>query len=380
MRVVAAAVMISLAAHGAVIAWMCRRPRGPKVAVTASPRVPSAGPIQPASEPMIVDLVEVLPDPAHAAGVGTQRTHLSTSSTVRRVAIAATPGGPPGGALETAVSGLPGPEVTTIPADQVPSTGLSADFVARFLDKSKPVPPKDTDAERIADDLAHDREALANPKWVATASPEEVFAMRQKLVDDLDRQDHQELHPAGGGRFKSEHVVHDMSGLERESYGVDVAPDGTIRFHDASNVAARGLAGSFDLTEWAMRSHGDDPYAHDKLVWLDKTRDDRIAIGERHQREVLAHTPQYVQQNLTWAWQRVRDVATRKRDLFDLWDDCAESGDDAMVAAGSTARSYVIGFIRAKLPADSPDAYTAAELADLNAHRRSIQSFAPYAD
>jgi hypothetical protein len=158
------------------------------------------------------------------------------------------------------------------------------------------------------------------------------------------------------------------------------APTASRCAHDASNLQASGLNGSFDVTDWAMRSHGDDPYAHDKLVWLDKTRDDRVAIGKRHQREVLAHVPQYVQRNLAWAWQRARDIATRKRDLFDLWDDCAESGDDALVAGGAAARGYVIGFIRAQLPADSPNAYTAAELTELTEHRRSKQAFGPYAD
>ncbi|MBV8763025.1 MAG: hypothetical protein JO257_37410 [Deltaproteobacteria bacterium] len=45
----------------------------------------------------------------------------------------------------------------------------------------------------------------------------------------------------------------------------------------------------------------------------------------------------------------------------------------------ATARLYIIAFIRWKLPAGGPDAYTAAELAALNAQRQSKQPFAPYA-
>jgi hypothetical protein len=186
--------------------------------------------------------------------------------------------------------------------------------------------------------------------------------MREKLVADLDRRDHQELHPAGGGRFTSQHT----------SFGADVAADGTVAFRP-------GTAG-LDLADRVMLSQGIDPYAREKLEWLDKTRDDRVALGKRHEHEVLAHTPEYVQRNVQWAWQQGRDLARRKQDLFDLWDECADSGDDDRTAAGNAARSYVIGFIRAKLPAGSPGAYTAAELAELNAHRHSAQIFAPYTD
>jgi hypothetical protein len=377
-RELPAAMVISLAAHAAAIAWMSLDPwpvRPPRLTPTAASQAPVA--------PMAIEMID-LPPPSGA--VGTSGLHRATSDTARRVAIASAGGTTPGRAHENGAPGSAGAGGPTgeglmkMRGNELPSTGLSDDFIGRFLEESPPVPPKDTEAEQIADDLANDRALLNDPRWVASASPAQLLAMREKLANDLDRRNHQELHPAGGGWFRSEHTVHDMTGLERESFGVDVAPDGTIKFHDASNLQAGGLAGSFDVSDWAVRRHGNDPYAHDKLVWLEKTRDDRVAIGKRHQRDVLEHTPQYVQQNLAWAWQRGRDVATRKRDLFELWDDCAESGDEALVAAGAAARAYVIGFIRARLPANSPDAYTSAELVELNAHRGSTHVFAPYAE
>jgi hypothetical protein len=374
-RVVVAALVMSLAVHGAVIVWMWASVR-PPAAAAASPVVPPAAPPPLAVEAMSVEIVAASPKSPDGGVIGTIAAQRAPYGSAGRVAIATADGSP----RETAALGTRGADVMKMRGNELPSTGLSAAFIASFLERSKPVPPKDSAAERLADDLAHDREALRNPRWLANALPAQVGAMRQKLVDDLDRRDHEELRPAGGGRFKSEHTVHDMNGLKRESFGVDVATDGTIKFHDPRNLQARGLAGSFDLNDWAMRSHGDDPYAHDKLDWLDKTRDDRVAIGKHHQREVLAHTPRYVQQNLALAWRRGRDMTARKRDLFDLWDECAEWGDDALVSAGATARSYVIGFIRAKLPADSPDAYNAGELAELNQHRQSKQVFAPYTE
>jgi hypothetical protein len=75
-------------------------------------------------------------------------------------------------------------------------------------------------------------------------------------------------------------------------------------------------------------------------------------------------------------WSTARDLAERKRGLFELWDDCAETGSDELVAGGTAARAIVIGAIRARLR--GADAYTASELAQLNAIRRSKAVFAPY--
>jgi hypothetical protein len=302
---------------------------------------------------MVVEIVELPPAPG-GGGLGA-----SGARHGHRVASTTAAEGATSGGHEIGATGSSGNDLMKMRGGGGLSFGLSPEFIAKFLEASRPVPPKDTDAERIDDDIAHDRAALDDPDWVAHASPDEVRAMRKKLVADLDRRAHQELHPAGGGRFTSEHT----------SFGVDVAADGTIAFHRNS---------SGDLTDMAMRSQGIDPYAAEKLAWLDKTRDDRVAIGKRHEHEVLAHTPEYVERNVEWAWQRGRDLATRKQDLFDLWDECAESGSDDLIAAGTAARTYLIGFIRARLPVGSPDAYTAAELAELNAHRHSTQTFAPY--
>jgi hypothetical protein len=70
------------------------------------------------------------------------------------------------------------------------------------------------------------------------------------------------------------------------------------------------------------------------------------------------------------------DLAGRKAGLFELWDDCAETGGDEVVAGGTAARALVLGVIRGRLRGS--DAYTTAELAQLNARRRSTAVFAPY--
>lgn len=66
--------------------------------------------------------------------------------------------------------------------------------------------------------------------------------------------------------------------------------------------------------------------------------------------------------------------------MFELWDDCAEAGEPAIVEAGAAVRRMILGFIRAHLPAGAPDGFTAEELAALAAARHSHAVFQPYAE
>jgi hypothetical protein len=138
------------------------------------------------------------------------------------------------------------------------------------------------------------------------------------------------------------------------------------------------VGGGFDLTDAFMRRKGQDPYASKKLAFLDSTRDERVQLGAAHREQQLRQTAQIVQRNLDRLWQRVADAPARRAALFELWDEVIEAGDDNVVLAGRAARKLIIGFIRARLPAGGPDAYTADELAALNRRRQSKTPFAPY--
>ncbi|HMG57081.1 MAG TPA: hypothetical protein VK601_26460, partial [Kofleriaceae bacterium] len=138
------------------------------------------------------------------------------------------------------------------------------------------------------------------------------------------------------------------------------------------------IGGKLEITDWLMRRHGQDPYASRKLKLLDATRDERVRIGDRHRAEQLALTPQIVRRNLDAMWAATPELRARKRALFELWDECVETGDAGAVAAGEAARQAVIGFIRGHLPAGSAEAYTPAELAELARGRRSKAAFVPY--
>lgn len=237
------------------------------------------------------------------------------------------------------------------------------------------------------------------------------------------------LAPAGGGAAR----IGDLT------FTGDVSPDGTVRIRDKANfnihltipsprALGRGLAtwaedpyaqvraaddpkygeratrgdhaavqaddqkpdhggtvpivgGGFDVTDWVARKalgRAGDPYAARKRAALDATRDERVEMGRRYKREQLAHVDALMADTLEKVWAASADRGWTRQALFDLWDDGAERGDDAVLEAATRARAAVIGFIRARLPAGSPDAYTAAELVALNARRTSRARFEPY--
>ena len=136
--------------------------------------------------------------------------------------------------------------------------------------------------------------------------------------------------------------------------------------------------GGFDVSDWLMRNHGQDPYAHRKLALLDATRDERAELGRRHRDAELARSAELVERSLRELWAAPRDLRAHKQALFELWDDCAETGDAAVVAAGEAARRLVLGFIRSHLPAGSTDAFTPAEIAALARTQQSKAVFRPY--
>jgi hypothetical protein len=139
-----------------------------------------------------------------------------------------------------------------------------------------------------------------------------------------------------------------------------------------------GLAhGKLDLTALLMRRTVGDPYASRKLALLDASRAERADMGARHTEEELRRSAELMHKNLEALWRTTRDPAARREALFTLWDECGE-GDGPVGEAGDRARRIVIGWIRAKLPAGSPGAFTADDTARFAAHRMSKQPFLPY--
>jgi len=221
--------------------------------------------------------------------------------------------------------------------------GLSHGFIDELLARTRPLAPPPDTPERLLDERAELRRGHH--------SVAEIVA----LSDQIARQD---LRPSGGGTYRA----------EQRTFTTRVDADGSAHLEDKPH--------ELDSQDRLMLRMGIDPYARDKLALLDRTRDQRVAVGERHRKSQLAHAAELMQRNIDRLWATTPDLAARKRGLFALWDDCAETGSDELVAGADAARRLVIGAIRGRLR--GTDAYTAAELAELNAIRRSTAVFAPY--
>lgn len=165
--------------------------------------------------------------------------------------------------------------------------------------------------------------------------------------------------------------------MHHGTFTMTTEPDGTAHFQDDPNFQFHGMGGSFDLNDAFMREHGEDPYASEKLKVLDGTREQRFEQGKVYKHEQLAASGAIAYQNLEEMWIKARSLAERKQALFEMWDECAETGDPDLVAAGRAARQTIVAFIRARLK--GPEAYTPEELARLNAQKTSATPFEPYA-
>ena len=165
---------------------------------------------------------------------------------------------------------------------------------------------------------------------------------------------------------------------EKTTYIAKVRVDGTVDLVDKPNIQREGLGARFDVSDAIMRAVGQDPYASEKRRFLDRTRDQRVAIGNEHKKATYQRSRQYATSAVLRAWNSAPDLAAKKRVLFELWDECAETGRADLVAGAADARAAIENFIQWKLV--GPDAYTAEELRAFNAKRSSKAVFAPYAE
>jgi hypothetical protein len=372
MRKLPAAIILSMTSHAAAFAWIVRDGGGHAVPLRAAPAVAAAPPAAPApaSEPISIVLLDARSEPAPASpGGAPDRAPPARPAITQGVSRRdAQPRGEPARATdasrgEVAIStgdlrggepphGEPGrsPWTTMRGPAQPGLFGLSPEFLADFLAHSKPAPPPpDIPGERIGNEITELRKQLHHGGGAG---------LLQQLVALNEARAAEELTSAGGGTYKA----------DKETFTAKVDADGRVHLKDKPE--------NLDTQDRMMLLMGIDPYARNKLAFLDRTRGQRAAVGERHNREQLARSAELMQKNIDRLWAMTSELAARKAGLFALWDDCAETGSDALVAGGTAARVLVIGEIRARLAGDA--AYTPAELARLNAGRRSTAVFAPY--
>jgi hypothetical protein len=141
-----------------------------------------------------------------------------------------------------------------------------------------------------------------------------------------------------------------------------------IGAHSAARIGRDGRlsfsAGSPEERRWFEEQVGG------LLTTLARTRDrERIA-------DALAALPRYLALILD---DTRLSLLERRRILFLLWDEMAEPDDPERGWAGARARELIDAFIQRRLPAGTPGAYSAAEIAAFNRPRAKATTFNPYA-
>lgn len=299
---------ISATLHGVAIAWIGQQPHKDRRQTFTLPKLPAVTPKE--VEPTTV----VLLDNHTVVPTGHRRGTRGRTRATKSHHVALSTQATEQGSSEVKA----GPSLMSMRGSEGPSLerGPSGDFMSRFLANSKPLP-----------------------------APTEKSG---------------ELAPDGRGA-KSEH----------RTFTMKVAPDGTVDIHDAPNLKREGLGASFDVTDAAMRYFGQDPYSSYKLKVLDKTREERVAMGKQYRTQQLARSREIMQRNIERLVRSTTDADALKQGLFELWDDCAESGTDELVVAGRAAREQVMAYIRGHL------SYSHEDVVRLNKLRRSQLPFGP---
>jgi hypothetical protein len=170
-----------------------------------------------------------------------------------------------------------------------------------------------------------------------------------------------------------------LVGVKRPGNGLEgrIAPDGRISFNDPPAVKFKGLGLQFDVTEATMRAMGDDPYAAQKARIADATREARFCLTLKEAEGDKRNAIFRLKDNLELiAADPSMSAADKRAAVFDLWEGCLDTSDDALASA---ARATIVAFIRRAFPVGTPTAYTPVELAMLNRRRNCTRPFDPYA-
>ncbi|HEY1547038.1 MAG TPA: hypothetical protein VGG28_04435 [Kofleriaceae bacterium] len=342
------ALALSAVAHGGLAVALAMRNHAPPQAFAPPPVAvqPAPATTEPIAVAFIADEHSHDVQPHDVGPALTRRIAASTAHHGTEIAATATTPTPGTGGEPAKTS----PLMTMRPTPAPTLQGPSEDFISNFLSKPSHAEPNPIEGERIDDEIA---------------AIEHDPSQRERLVALYDARDAHELKRDGTG-YKATHGT----------WVAHVDSSGHATFEDKPNYQQHGLGGSFDITDAFMRHHGVDPYAAEKRKFLDDTREERYEIGKRAQHEVLQHSGGLAYEALENVWAKTADVRARKQAVFELWDDCAESGNADLVEGGRAARAMIVAFIQARFV--GADAYTPDELAAFNAKKASRATFAPY--
>ena len=376
-------VLLSAAANGALFAWLAHhavshqllRPRH------TPPPSPSAPPPIPADPIAVTILDEPIASGAPSAhGGSAPRDHAAATAHIASTATTTTPGpktAPPGGT----------PDGASRMHMRAPDLALSPETLARIADaRGGTASPADESTKAGRRESVSGGGAILRAR-VATLYVHTDGTARFKDKPDIDlkwrlpiphfdleetrKQFGKELtewfaDPYAGTRFgRVQDVARHITAVEGacDQWG-DVWCDDPLApgsekkaREDAKAVGGIGLGGTADISSWLHRKLVGDPYASRKLKLLDDTRAVRVLMGGVYRAPQRARSGELIARNLQRLWAEVPDAAARREALFAMWDECAE-GEGPSGEAGDRARVMVIGWIRGKLPAGSPEAFS----------------------
>lgn len=179
------------------------------------------------------------------------------------------------------------------------------------------------------------------------------------------------IRPTGQGTYEYRH----------DEFRAKIDHDGTIEFEDRLNPFRDPAPRiTFDLTDAIIRTFtDDDPYRALKEEALRETAGLRGELAARACRERLDRSVLDLTAHLEAIWaDPSMDVPTKRAQVFQLWDECTEEGDEAVMRASRLARATIYAFIRDVI-GQRDCGYNPAELTALNERRASVAPFAPYA-
>lgn len=186
--------------------------------------------------------------------------------------------------------------------------------------------------------------------------------------------------PSGGGTMRA----------TGQPFHAEIKSDGKIEFRDKPNLQIEGvkisetygipvLAGRFDVTDAVMASLGETLYPYRKMKLMDESREARSEMAAESKTQDLQQALKNYKKHMRWVWNHPDlSVRMRRKALFLLWDECAETGSEAVVASAKSIRAMTLAFVRKHLPQSSELAYTDEELQEYNRSRRSSAAFSPY--
>ncbi len=169
------------------------------------------------------------------------------------------------------------------------------------------------------------------------------------------------LRPTGDGGYAFEGHLFDAT----------ISPEGEVRFSDMPAIQFGGfpLNFVFDLTTLAEEAAGNDPHIAERRWFIDGTRNVRRRLVAETRAHEEGRGLVRLRHALRNVWARSESASARRRQIFSMWDECAED------EIGQRARTAILEFVGTHLRGE--DAYPPAELARLNAGRHSEAAFVP---